>query len=147
MGERKILAKKTVTLPDGKLVEQLSKSDTFEPITFAKVKDMYESVSRGMIDELKLQPGSRVLILANTRLQWMVTALAVLRSGGTVVTSYIAMTDKSIEFGMQQTKPDVIVTEVSVIDVSEAAPVNVLVLDRQALHAINSEPLNCCGNG
>ena len=58
-----------------------------------------------------VQKDSRVLIFAKTRMEWMLTALGVMRAGGTVGTLYTTMTQEAVANGLMKFMPDLIVVE------------------------------------
>ena len=68
-------------------------------------------MAKGMIKMLNLQPGQKVLIFAKTRMEWILSALAVLQTGCTVTTLFTTMTEEAFLYGLKQTKPVVIITE------------------------------------
>ena len=58
-----------------------------------------------------VQKDSRVLIFAKTRMEWMLTALGAMRSGGTVGTLYTTMTQEAVANGLMKFMPHLIVVE------------------------------------
>ena len=63
----------------------------------------------------QIKKGSRVLIFAKTRMEWMLTALGVMRAGGTVGTLYTTMTQEAITNGLLKFKPDLVVVEAATL--------------------------------
>ena len=50
----------------------------------------------------KTRLGDRVLVLADTKAEWMITALSCFQAGCTVATLYTTMSDDAIAYGIQQ---------------------------------------------
>ena len=68
-----------------------------------------ESIGRGLLS-LGLRPGDKILIFAETRPEWLLSALAALRHGLTIVTLYATLGEEAIKFGMNESQVSVIVT-------------------------------------
>ena len=55
--------------------------------TFAEVSEIVDEIALGLVD-LRVQPGDRVALLANTRPEWTTSSLAISRAGAVVVPIY-----------------------------------------------------------
>ena len=110
MGKRKVLGHQDGFF-NGKAVKKVSLSNHFETITANEVISKYQNMTKGMIKMLDLQPGQKVLIFAKTRMEWILSALAVLQTGCTVTTLFTTMSEEAFLYGLNQTKPVVIITE------------------------------------
>ena len=115
MGKREILGY-SEGFYKGAPIRQVSKKHYFDKISYTEVEKKYEHIARGMVKMLNLKPGQRVLIWANTRMEWMLTALGALRAGCTVVTLYTTMTKEAIIHGLKQSEPEVVVTETDLLE-------------------------------
>ena len=110
MGSRKILGTQKGQF-GGKEVVKVSKADKFDRISYLEAADRHHNIARGLMKRLDLKKGDKVVIYANTRMEWMLTALGCIRAGATVVTLYTTMTDEAVLHGLKQTEPKIIVTE------------------------------------
>ena len=63
----------------------------------------------------KTRFGDKVLVLADTKAEWMVTALSCFQAGCTVVTLYTTMSDEAIKYGLEQTEAAVIFTDQDIL--------------------------------
>ena len=72
-------------------------------------------VSRGLSSLCKTRLGDKVLVLADTKAEWMVTALSCFQAGCTVVTLYTTMSDEAIKYGLEQTEAAVVFTDQDIL--------------------------------
>ena len=115
MGKRKILGYQP-GIYNGKQVTKISRAPHYDRITFSQLRQRYEHLSIGLMKHLSLKKGDKVAIYANTRMEWMLSALAILKAGGTIVTLYTTMSLEVIANCLQQTMPSIIVSESALLD-------------------------------
>ena len=70
-----------------------------------------DDLAKGMMQRFGLQPGDQVLIIANTRREWMLTSIAVFKTRGTLVTFLPVLSPDVLCTGLAKCKPKLIVTE------------------------------------
>ena len=80
----------------------------WHPWTWAQVASAVEDLAAGMV-ALGLQPGERVLLVAENRPEWAITDLAVLRAGGITVPSYTTYTTDDYAFLLEHSEPTLVV--------------------------------------
>ncbi len=66
---------------------RVARGGTWEEMTYAQTAEMIDEVALGLID-LGIQPGDRVCILADTRVEWTISSYAISVAGGVVVPIY-----------------------------------------------------------
>ena len=69
----------------------------FRPYTWGHIERRVDEIAAGMIDR-GIRPGDRVSILGDTRLEWALCDLAVLRAGGVSVGIYPTLTGEQAAF-------------------------------------------------
>lgn len=75
-------------------------ADRWVSISWRQLQQQVESIAAGLIN-LGIQPGDRVAIVANTRLEWTLTDLAIWAAGGCGVPIYHSNTPEEIAFILQ----------------------------------------------
>ena len=110
MGTREILGHED-GFHEGEPVKKIKKAAHYDRFTFTEVQQRYTDLARGFMKVLAIGEGDRVLIYATTQMNWMITALACLKSGATVVTLYTTMSNEAVEQGLKESNPKIIVTE------------------------------------
>jgi long-chain acyl-CoA synthetase len=66
---------------------RFKRDDAWQEMTFAQVADAVDELALGLID-LGIAPGDRVAILANTRPEWTIVAMAISAAGAVIVPIY-----------------------------------------------------------
>jgi len=97
----------------GKPVKKISKSGDYDVITFAEFKSSTQCLATGLRKKYSLGKGDKVLIFANSRAEWLIAAVGCIKAGAVVTTLVPSMTKQAIAYAMDQIKPKLIVTEIS----------------------------------
>lgn len=105
MGERAIVES---TLVEG--FEKLTLSE-YKWSTFSQVKQRVANVASGLVDLAGVKPGDRVVIYADTKMEWQLAAQAVFSRGASVVTIYATLGPEGVEHGVNQTQAEVVVCD------------------------------------
>jgi long-chain acyl-CoA synthetase len=66
---------------------RFKRDDAWQEMTFAQVADAVDELALGLVD-LGIAPGDRVAILANTRPEWTIAAMAISAAGAVIVPIY-----------------------------------------------------------
>ena len=107
VGERKIINTET----DAKGFEKLHLSDKYDWLTFAQLNEKVANVSSGLINTCGLKPKDKVIIYADTKADWMITAQACFRTNASVVTIYATLGAEGVEHGINETSASIIVCD------------------------------------
>jgi len=75
----------------------------FVDTTFGEVKQQVEALAAGFLDVTNLQPGDRVLIMSNTRPEWVVADYALLSLGVQTVPVYASLLAPEVGYIAQDT--------------------------------------------
>jgi long-chain acyl-CoA synthetase len=92
--------------------------DTWREVTFAEVGEIVSEVGRGLID-LGIEPGERVCILSNTRVEWTYFDFAISSAGAIVVPIYPTNSPEECEWVAGNSEAVAIVCE----DASQVAKI------------------------
>lgn len=68
-----------------------------------------EAIGRGLLS-LGLKPGDKILIFAETRPEWLLSALAALRHGLAIVTLYSTLGEEAVKYGINESQVSIIFT-------------------------------------
>lgn len=95
MGYRKVLEEIEELQADGKvhLKKRLAPEYTF--LTFGQVDERIDDIMRGLLLS-GVQPGDKMVIFMETRMEWMLTAQALYRLGGCVATVYATLGEEGV---------------------------------------------------
>jgi acyl-CoA synthetase (AMP-forming)/AMP-acid ligase II len=72
-------------------------------------------LASGMVAFAKLKPGDKVIIYAETQLEWMLAALAAFTQSLTVVTIYATLGEEGLAHGLSQTKAKLIIADAKLL--------------------------------
>ena len=78
-------------------------------ITFREAHSRIEAIGRAFLS-LGLRKGDRIMIFAETRPEWILSAFAAFRHGLTVVTLYSTLGEDAVRHGIEESEVSVIVT-------------------------------------
>lgn len=107
IGTRKLLSRKNIE-SNGKQLEKLELGE----YTWKSYREVQNEVLKvtSAVASLGLQSKERVAIIAETRAEWLTSALGCLRYGLAVVTLYINLNDTGLVHGINETEVDTIFT-------------------------------------
>lgn len=77
--------------------------------TYRETFERIDAIGRGLLS-IGLKKGDRILIFAETRAEWLLTALAAFRHGLTVVTLYATLGEEAVKHGINESEVPLIVT-------------------------------------
>uniref|UniRef100_A0A915ERG0 long-chain-fatty-acid--CoA ligase n=1 Tax=Ditylenchus dipsaci TaxID=166011 RepID=A0A915ERG0_9BILA len=92
----------------------------YEWLDYTEIDEYISDVSHGLIT-LGIEKGQHVVIYAETRMEWMVTAIACFKCGFPVVTVYPTLGQEAIAFAMKECDAVAVITSKNLLpNVSEA---------------------------
>lgn len=100
-GYRQILGVEDEKQSDGKVFKKQILGD-YIWFTYEQIDRRVDNIAKGLLLN-GVKPGDVVLILADTRLDWMLAAQAVFRLGATIATLYSTLGDDAIIYGINET--------------------------------------------
>ncbi|CAL4147136.1 unnamed protein product [Meganyctiphanes norvegica] len=101
MATRKLI-KREKTEKNGKIMEKLQFGD-YTWKTYSEVQEMVTATGIG-VRAMGLQPGERVVLFAETRVEWFVAVMGCLQQRVTVATLYTTLSDSGIVHGINETE-------------------------------------------
>ena len=84
--------------PAGRMVEKLVLG-AYKWITFREAHRVVTNIGSGLVNITGLQPKDKVIIYADTKAEWQLTAQALFRQNATVVTIYATLGPEGVEHG------------------------------------------------
>ena len=108
MGVRQILGVEDEKQPNGKVFKKYSLGE-YQFRTYEQAFEQVEQIGKGLLT-FGLKKGDRVLIYAETRPEWLLTAFACFRHGLTLVTLYSTLGEDALKHGINQSQVKVIIT-------------------------------------
>lgn len=108
LGTRQILAEEDEQQPDGRKFKKFVLGD-YDWWNFSEVDKKAEHFGRGL-RELGQEPKMNIVIFAETRREWLVSAIACFKQNIPVVTIYATLGDEAIVYGVNQTEVTHIIT-------------------------------------
>lgn len=112
-GYREVFGEEDEKQTDGKVFKKLILGD-YKWFTCAQIDQRVENLAKGFM-VYGVRPGDVVLILAETRLEWMLSAQAIFRLGATIATLYTTLGEDGIIHGINETEVTHIVTTHDVV--------------------------------
>jgi len=117
VGKRDLLKREMVPSPDGKKqFEKVSLSE-YKWLTYTKFGERVEKLASSFSTDMKLKKGDRVLIFAETQLEWITCMLACFRQGATIVTAYATLGEEGVSTSLNQTDASICVCDAKLFGV------------------------------
>jgi len=121
MGMRTLISREMVPSPDGKKqFEKVKLSPQYEWLSYAQYGDRVQKLASSMVSTMGLAKGDRVLIFAETQLDWITCALACFRQGATIVTAYATLGQEGVSTSLNQSGASICVCDARLFGVVEA---------------------------
>ncbi|GIY05392.1 long-chain-fatty-acid--CoA ligase 3 [Caerostris extrusa] len=105
-GVREVLGEEEINT--GKVLKKMNLGD-YKWLTFNEINDRVENISKGLLS-LGVRSKKPVILLAETRLEWIVTAQACFRINVPVVTLYTTLGEDGIVHGISETEVTHVIT-------------------------------------
>jgi len=111
VGKRPILSRRYEVAKHGeRIYEKLTLGD-YAYTSYSDYRKQVAQLGAGMVDFAKLVPGDKIMIYAETRLEWMLACLAAFSQSLTVVTIYATLGGEGLALGLAQTHAKLLVTD------------------------------------
>lgn len=108
LGVRQLFSIDDEKQPNGKVFKKFSLGE-YQWHTYEEVLDKVKYVSNGLLG-LGLRSDAKVVLFAETRAEWIVSAFACFRVKAPVVTLYSTLGIDALKFGVNQTKSNYLIT-------------------------------------
>lgn len=110
IGARPLIKVEMEPQPNGRKFKKLTQGP-YHFYSFTKLTERITGIASGFLNYLKLRPrDDRVLIFAETRMEWMLTAQACFRTSIPLVTLYATLGDDALVHGVDESEVHVIMT-------------------------------------
>ncbi|RWS01830.1 long chain fatty acid CoA ligase-like protein, partial [Dinothrombium tinctorium] len=109
LGVRDTVHEEEEVQSDGKVFKKKILAPNYRWYTYSQIDKRIDDVTRGLLLS-GVKPKEKVIIFAETRLEWMITFLALMRLGAVVSTLYATLGEESIIYGINQLQSSCIVT-------------------------------------
>uniref|UniRef100_A0A0K0G178 long-chain-fatty-acid--CoA ligase n=1 Tax=Strongyloides venezuelensis TaxID=75913 RepID=A0A0K0G178_STRVS len=90
----------------------------YEYITFEECDEIVKNIEKGF-KKLGVNKGSRVIIYAETRKEWLLTALACFRYGLPIVTVYATLGEEAVAHAINECEGDLLITTVNHLSIAD----------------------------
>ncbi|XP_054161476.1 long-chain-fatty-acid--CoA ligase 4-like [Oppia nitens] len=108
LGYRQVLSEVDVRQSDGKVLKKCELSD-YQWLTYGEADTRIAHIARGLLIN-GVKPRDTVLIFFDTRLEWLLTAQAILRIGAVITTLYSTLGTDSLVYGINETEVTHVIT-------------------------------------
>lgn len=108
LGTREMIAEEDERQPDGKVMKKL-RMGNYNWRTFDEVEREAQNFGRGM-REIGMNPRDKVVIFAETRAEWMISAHGLFKQACTVCTIYATLGEEGVAFGVNETEVRYVIT-------------------------------------
>uniref|UniRef100_A0A1E1XDH5 long-chain-fatty-acid--CoA ligase n=1 Tax=Amblyomma aureolatum TaxID=187763 RepID=A0A1E1XDH5_9ACAR len=113
LGTRPLLASSEEKQPNGKVFKKLVLGD-YEWITFEEADRKIDATARGLL-AIGARPRKHLAIFAETRVEWLLTAQACLRTNVPLVTLYATMSNDAVVNALNETQVTHLVTSADLL--------------------------------
>jgi long-chain acyl-CoA synthetase len=108
VGTREILGEEDEVQSNGRVFKKY-KMGEYKWLSFFEAEQQARHFGRG-IRELGVQPRDKVVLFAETRAEWMISAHGLFKQSCTIVTIYATLGEEGITHGVNETEVDTIIT-------------------------------------
>ena len=108
LGVREILSIDDEIQPNGKVFKKFSLG-TYKWSTYEKVLKRVDNLSNGLLN-VGLKSNDKVVLFADTKPEWIISALACFKINAPIVTLYATLGVEALAFGINQTKTKFLIT-------------------------------------
>ena len=108
MGVRECFSIDDEKQPNGKVFKKFSLG-SYQWTSYEKIFERVNNFSSGLA-KLGLKPGSNMVLFAETRPEWIISAFACFRIGAPIVTLYSTLGIDALAFGIEQTEASFLIT-------------------------------------
>jgi long-chain acyl-CoA synthetase len=108
LGTRKKFSFTEELQSDGKVLKKYCLSDKYEWLTYSEVHKKVKNLSNGLL-VLGLKSNDNIVINAETRAEWLISALACFRINVPIVTLYATLGIDALKYGIDETKAKFII--------------------------------------
>lgn len=118
LGFREVFGEEDELQKDGKVFRKLILGD-YKWLTYNQVNERVEHLARGLILN-GVKAGDTVMIFAETKLEWLLSAHAVFRLGAHIATLYATLSQDAIVHGINETEVTHLITNYDLLSKFEA---------------------------
>jgi len=101
----------------GKLFEKIELANSYTWMTYSEYLDRVQQFSSGLLSITGLSANSRMVIYAETQVNWMVAALSAFRMSLQVVTIYATLGEEGALYGLEQSQAQVVVADAKLLKI------------------------------
>lgn len=109
LGYREIFREEDEKQPDGKVFRKLRQDNRFKWLTFSEADNKITCIAKGLMS-LGIKKGDLVMIYAETRIEWFLSAMATFRLGAGIATLYATLGLEALVHGINETEVTHLVT-------------------------------------
>ncbi len=100
---------------DGKVVKEIQLASEYKWLTLGQVFEKVDNLARGLASVGGVVPREKVIIFADTRLEWFLSALALFELDTVLVTLFSNLGQDGLVHGMKQTGAKHVITSVDLL--------------------------------
>jgi len=116
VGKRNVIKVHSETI-NGKTFEKFELENSFNFLTYTQFNKRYSDFASGMMALGNLAPKQRVVIYAETALDWMTSAAACFSQSLEIVTIYATLGEEGALYGINQTKAAIVIADPKLLKV------------------------------
>jgi len=118
VGKRELLSRDMVPSPDGKKkFEKLTFESKYTWFSYEQFGQRVARLASSFANDFGMKKGDRVLIFAETQLDWITTMLACFRQSATIVTAYATLGEEGVTTSLNQTNASICVCDAKLFNV------------------------------
>ena len=115
LGTRKVLDMVEGKSPDGKILKKKILDDHYDWITYAELDQKIDLIILGLT-KTGVRPQDKVVLILETRMEWMLMSQALVRMGAVLCTMYNTLGEEGIIHGINELETKVIITNADVAE-------------------------------
>ncbi|XP_054162447.1 long-chain-fatty-acid--CoA ligase 4-like [Oppia nitens] len=99
---------------DGKVLRKFVLSDSYKWMTLKEMMQRVDNIAKGLV-KFGVKKGDKVVIWADTRLEWSLCSLAIMKINATLTTLFSNLGTPGLIYGINQTEATTIITTIDLL--------------------------------
>lgn len=113
-GLREVFGEEDQKQPNGKIFKKLILSDEYKWVSFYEANQRIDDIAQGFLAN-GIKSGDKVIVFAETRMEWMFSAQALFRIGAVLSTLYATLGDEAVVHGINESEAEIVITSADLI--------------------------------
>lgn len=113
-GLREVFGEEDQKQLNGKVFKKLILSDEYKWLSFYEANQRIDDIAQGFLSN-GIKSGDKVIVFAETRMEWILSAQALFRIGAVLSTLYATLGDEAVVHGINESETEIVITSADLL--------------------------------